>query len=881
MTARPQYPFVREPDTGDLVSDMVVDISEPNMPQLHDGAMITSLDNGDIEVDFDGGTGQAPLDPSTAPFYANLAEYLTETELDMVGQLVCEAVEVDLESRSDWLQRFRKGMELLGVVESSANLGVLRHAKEVTHPLIAEALVQYQARAIAEHFPPEGPVKSIVLGKSTPEREEQAERASGYMNYQLTVEDRTYFTETDQGYFLVGMEGSVFNKAYHDELTGQNLSRMVMARDFIVPYSATSLETAIRYTHILPYSQNDVRKLMVNGFYREVELDIPTGEPAKGHEPVIRAQDDLEGKQPSDQIEDDRPHLVYEQHVDWDLPGFEDRDQQGQETGVKLPYIVHVDRDTQRVLAIYRNWKEKDLKRRKRVRFAHKKFLPGPGFYGLGLVHVIGGLGAAATGILRLMLVTSALAGAGGGFKTKEGAKIAGSIEIEPGVWKDVSDLTYDELKKAFYQPDFKGPTEALFKVLALVVEGGKSFSSTTEAMTGEGPATGPVGTMVALIEQGSKVYSGIHLRCHMAATEEFRLLAELNGEYLPDEYDGGYPYAVPGADQMVFAEDFDDRVDIVPVSDPNIFSATQRIAVNQSVMQLASENPGEIDRSKAVRRMLSALRVPDIDELLIKKEIPRYDPVTENAMLMLGKPVRAYPDQDHGSHMVVLSQVLQDKQQPDPVKAAAAAHYAEHQALKWMAEVSQMLKLPQAIPLDLGAEQGEPVGPVLPPQVEKMVSQRAAMALNQLRPPQPSPEEQEVQGDLKIKQMKAQGELKVRQMKEQGELKILAWKAKAEASIKLASAKLNAAVERQTGMARLAHDREMGIRGIEQDGRLADAKQQREAMVQERGQADSDVQKAVAELEQAIKDLSSGLESVVQIVDQRTGGADAGNQSV
>lgn len=840
-----------------MPGEMMVDLTEPGLEGMVDGAMVRELLDGSVEVDFSGGEETGLLEPGTESFDANLAEYIPDSELDSIGQEVCEAVEVDLQSRAEWLERFQKGMELLGVVESKANLGVLKHAREVSHPLIARAVVQYQARAIAEHFPPEGPVKSVVLGKKTPEREAQAERVGGYMVYQLTVEDRTYFQETDQGYFLLGMEGSIFKKVYRDELLGQNSIRLVMARDFVVPYSATSLDSAIRYTHILPYSQNDVRKLQVNGFYRDCKLDIPTGEPATGHEAAVTAQDRLEGKQPSDQIEADRPHLVYEQHTDLDLPGFEDAlPETGEPSGVKLPYIVHVDRDTMKVLAIYRNWREKDLKRRKRVRFAHYKLLPGPGFYGLGFVHIIGGLGAAATGILRLVMVTAAFAGAGGGFKTKEGAKIPGSIEIEPGVFKDVSDLTYDELKKAFYQPDFKQPPEALFKVLGLVTDAGEMFASTTEAMTGEGPATGPVGTMVALIEQGSKVYAGVHLRSHMAASEEYALLAELNGEYLPGHDEGGYPYEVPGAERQVFAEDFDDRVDVVPVADPNVFSATQRIAQGQALIELRAQFPGELSGSKIVRRFMSAMRIPDAEELFIRKEIPRYDPVTENAMLMMGKPVRAYIDQDHEAHMLVLGQVLQDQTVPDPVKAAGAAHYAEHQAMKWMAEAAQMMQLP-LMPLNLGAEDGEPLGQVLPPQIERAVSQRAAMAINKLRPPRPSAEEQQVEGDLKLKQRKVDGELKIK-----------AEAMRRDSALKEAKMRLDAAIQRQSEFQRMADDREMGIRGMEQDGKLADAKQQREHLAKQRGDVDRGVQSAMAELDQAIKALAQGMEAVVQIVE-------------
>lgn len=849
------YPFIREPmEMGGAADSIMVDIADPSMPVTLGGTRITTMPSGDVEVDFDGG---GALEPQTgdANFYSNLAEYLDEGELDTIGSDVCEAVKVDLESRAEWLQRFQKGMELLGVVEASANLGVLKHAKEVNHPVIATALVQYQARAITEAFPPEGPVKTIIVGKKTPEREEQADRVSGYMNYQLLTEDRAYFPEADQGYFLVGLEGSIFKKVFHDHLVGRNVSRLVMARDFIVPYGASSLETALRYTHILPYTQNDVRKLQASGFYRDITLDLPSGEPADGHEAARQAQDRLEGAQPTDEIQDDRPHLVFEQYKDLDLPGFEDVDDFGQPTGVQLPYVVHVDRDSQKVLAIYRNWRQKDRLKRKRVRFAHFKYLPGPGFYGLGLVHMIGGLGAAATGILRLLLVTSAFAGAGGGFKSKEGAKI-GSIELEPGVFKDV-DATQEELSKSFYQPEFKQPPEVLFKVLGLLVEGAKEFSSSTEAMTGEAPSTGPVGTMVALIEQGSKVFSGIHKRSHMAAGEEFRMLAELNGEYLPDRTEGGYPYDVPGASREVFAEDFDERVDVVPVSDPNIFSATQRIAVAQSLLQLAKEFPGEISISEAVKRMVAALRTPDVESLLVRKQPRRADAVSENAMVMIGKPVRAYPDQDHNAHNAVHAGVMNDAKVPDAVKQAMAAHISEHMALDWMAQAAQAMGLPP-LSLDLDAEPGQPIAVEMRPEVERALTQRAAAVINKLKPPQPSPELAQVQGDLALKKQRAQGELQ-----------IMAHTAAAKMKLQAAQAQFDQALARQVAFGKLALEREQGIAKMQQQGAMDQARMEQERLNTERTQVDAGVQQASGELEAAIKALAEGMDALAGMTEQ------------
>lgn len=859
MTLNPQrYPFIREPDETGIAPIATVDIADERMPVIFDGTRITKMEGGDIEVDLDyDGTEYGvvgPRDPRESQFDDNLAEFLSESDLDTIALDVIDGVTADLDSRNEWLSRFQKGMELLGCVESSANLGVLRHAKEVNHPIIAKALVQYQARAIAEAFPPEGPVKSLVMGKHTPEKEQQAERVSGYMNYQLIHEDRTYYTEADQGYFLLGLEGSIFKKVYRDEINGMNVSRLVMARDFIVPYSATSLETAQRYTHLLPYSQNDVRKLQVNGFYRDCDLSLPSGEEDPGHDRAVMAQDRLEGKVPSNTLEKDQEHRIYEQYLDLDLKGFEDKDERGEPTGVKLPYIAHIERDSQKVLAIYRNWREMDERRRKRIRFTHYKYLPGPGFYGLGLVHMIGGLGAAATGILRLLLVTSALAGAGGGFKTKD-VKIPGSVEIEPGVYKD-TEHTYEELSKGFYQPDFKQPPEALWKVLGILVEEGNSFASTSEAMTGDGPLTGPVGTMVQAVEQGSKVYSGIHKRSHMAAAEEFRQLAELNGEYLPQLE--GYPYEVQGASRVIYAEDFSTAVDVVPVSDPNIFSAMQRIAVAQALLQLAQEYPDLVNRKEAVRRMVNALRVPDAEEVLIDRmKVERADAVSENALILIGRPVRAYPDQDHQAHMAVLAPVLRDQNVKPEAKAAAQGHYAEHQAYHWLTQAANAMGLPM-MPVNLQADPGEPMTMQMRPEVERALSQRAATVVNKLMPPQEDPKAVQVKGELELKREKMQGELALQAEREKREFVLAS-----------AKAKRDLALQRELGFAKLAMQREQNIIGLQQQGKADDAKREQDSLSADKDRVVSERQSAEKNLEAAIHALSEGLDAVAGMAER------------
>lgn len=738
------------------------------MRGLHDTALDSGMPMPDMaEVEMDGGLGAFGLDggisieegpdgaividfaPADAvseggdpgDHYANLAEHIDQTELSRIGMEICEGVDADIKSRDQWNERLAKGLQVLGIsIPSDAEMGVLKVAKAIHHPLLAEALVQFQARAYAELFPPGGPAKCAALGKRTRAIADQAQRVEDFLNYQLTLQDRPYYEESDQLLFMLGLEGSQFRKVYQDPLLKRNVCRWVRAEHFVVPYSATSLETATRYTHILKETKNDVLKRMKAQYYRAETLEPPTDAGADRTTLTV-AKDEAEGKEPEIRDED-AEYTTYECHIDLDIKGFEDVteevDQLGapKPSGIALPYVVLVDKETQKVRAVFRNWKESDPEKTKRVWFAHYKYLPGTGFYGFGLLHTIGGLSNAATALLRLIVASAGFAGMQGGAKTKSGRGLPSNFTLEFGEYKEV-DLTAEELAKAFWTPAFKEPGESLFKVLGLIQELAQRFASTTEAMVGDAKNTGPVGTTLALIEQGSKVATGIHKRCHIALGYELRLLADLDGEYTPAE---GYPYDVVGDSRQVLREDFSDKVDVSPVSDPNIFSSTQRIAMAQAELQLADSAPDLYNRREAHLRMLRALRVEDPETLLPDREkLKRCDPVTENALAMTGHPIKVFQDQEHDAHNAVhLGDLKIMLAQGSPSAATfqqvILPHIAEHEAMALRVKMMQAMGM-NLPPLDLYGEAGEEGDevPELPARVENQIAVRAAQVMQGL----------------------------------------------------------------------------------------------------------------------------------------------------
>lgn len=733
--------------TNQVLEDnpLLPEIAEVEMPMgieemmASDEGVVIDPMTGEIEED-----GEMAVNLETLPFGINLAEYLPEEELDEIGDKIKTMVEADKETRKEWYTTLKKGFEALGIYDAddTGDAGLRR----VTHPLLLEAATQFQARAMAELLPPGGPVKTMVVGEQTPEVLAQGKRVEEFMNYQLTVEDRTYYDERDQMLFLLAFTGSEFDKQYFNAAKNKVESRWVRCDHFIVPYDAKNLETASRYTHEIHMEHNDYRRAVAAGMYTDEVMDSDDDVEETDLETTVKK---LGGQVDSDTGSDDsKIHVFYETHIEYDLPGsLED---------IALPYIITVDSVSGKVVGLYRNWKESDPLRNKRVWFTHKKFLPGFGFYGFGLLHCIGNLGEAATEILRILLDSGAFATLQGGFKSKD-CRLKGDVELEPGVWID-TEMSSDELEKSFYTPPFKEPSQVLEKLLGTIVDAGQKFAATTETMTGDAATTGPVGTMVAQIEQGSKVFSGIHKRLHKGFGDEFIHIAELNGEYLPEMY----PYRATGSETSgsVLRQDFDGRVDIIPVSDPNIFSSAQRLAIAQSIHQLANSMPDIADRREAAVGLLTALRAPNPEKYFPKKqEAVRMDPITEGAMVVMGKPVKAYLDQNHSAH--ITTHQFQAQQMPKERQGMMNAHMQEHMA---MAHYMQFLQMGTGMPqLNWYPETGQPMYPQVPPDMENQIAMKAAQGVQQLvqqqqqaeaaKQPQQAPQQPPVDPAVKFQQ--------------------------------------------------------------------------------------------------------------------------------
>jgi hypothetical protein len=605
------------------------------------------------------GTGMFELDPATGDmfevqveddllpavqsqgFAENLAEQIPESELDKIGSSLFKGIEEDIESREPWKRRYTDGLRMMGLLADEVDDGPFPGASTAVMPIINEAIVQFWARSLSEQVPSEGPVKTKVSGKANKALNERAERVREFMNYDVMSVDKAWYTDHSRMLWSLPIEGSTFKKSYRDRQLGRNRGEYVAAEDFIVNYAFRDLDTAPRFTHRVWKTKNELRKDQVAGVYLDIDLSAPSGdELTEEAEARIEVTDfDAEGE-----ATEDSRYELYECYCEIDPPGFEDPD------GIARPYIVTIDRKSQKVLSIYRNWKEQDTLLRRRVFFIKYDYIPGPGFYALGFFHLIGGLQQAATGALRLLIDGSATASLQGGFMSKDASMKDGSLTLEPGVWKQV-DATAEDLSKAFFTPPTKEPSPALFQVLGLLIQRAEKFAATTEMQTGsENAKNMPVGSTMAMLEAGSKVFSTIHRGLHISLAAELLARRDLIQEFMPVE---GYPYDVEGNHQGLMAEDFAPGVQVVPVSDPNIFSTTQRIAQNQAVYSLAVENPDVLKKPVAIRRVLEGLKVPDIDELWVSNEPPPpMDPVSEIQALLRGEPVQAYPDQNHSAYL-------------------------------------------------------------------------------------------------------------------------------------------------------------------------------------------------------------------------------------
>ena len=609
-----------------------------------DGQRVPTPEGLEIEMDEEGG---ATLDfdpmsdlPDEVEFYSNLAEVMDDQELGVLSDELLSELENDRSSRKDWEDSYIKGLDLLGL-KYEQRTRPFAGASGVTHPLLAESATQFQASAFKELLPANGPVRTAVMGEETPEKYSQSQRVQEFMNYQLMNIMEDYTTDFDQMLFYLPLAGSTFKKVYFDELMDRAVSKFIPAEDLVVNYMTSDLNSCERITQIINMSYNDFRKKQVSGFYKDVEIIPSETDPSE----VQKKYDEMEGIKPS---YIDKTVRLYEFHVSLDLDGFEDKGTDGEPTGIKIPYIVTIEDGSGMIVGIRRNYAKDDEKKLKKRYFVHYKFLPGIGFYGLGLIHLIGSLSRAATQMLRQLIDAGTLANLPAGFKSR-GLKIRDDADpIQPGEFRDI-DAPNGDLRNALLPLPYKEPSQTLFSLLGFVVQSGQRFAAITDLQVGDANQNAPVGTTMALLERGSKVMSGIHKRCHYSQKKEFKLLFDVFADYLPETY----PYSVEGADRTVKSEDFSDRVDVLPVSDPNIFSTTQRVTLAQTELQLAQSAPDIHNIKEAYRRMYEALGVKDIDQIL-RKDSPTApkDPATESADLLDGNLLKAYEGQDHDAHI-------------------------------------------------------------------------------------------------------------------------------------------------------------------------------------------------------------------------------------
>ena len=710
-------------DEADLAAEIEVEL--PGSMDNDVIEMISQDTPEEIEIYEDGEDTIVDFEPDdmrgeSDDFFENLAEELPARELGFISGQLLDEYEGNRASRQEWEDAYADGLELLGF-SYEERTQPFRGASGVTHPLLAESATQFQAQAFNEMLPSSGPVRSAILGSETTEKEKQAGRVQQFMNYYITNVMEEYTPEFDQMMFYLPLAGSTFKKVYYDEMLGRAVSRFIPAENLIVPYNTSDLETCPNISQVVKMSLNDLRKLQVSGFYRDIPV-VP-GEPEENS--VQNEIDRIDGTSPS---QTDYDCTLLESHVDLDLDGYEDLDEDGEPTGIKLPYIVTLSMDNGQVLSIRRNFREEDELRKKIQYFVHYKFLPGFGFYGLGLIHTIGGLSRTATSALRQLIDAGTLSNLPAGFKAR-GMRIRDDDDpLQPGEFRDV-DAPGGRLSDSLMALPFKGPDQTLFALLGFVVDAGRRFSTITDMKVGDGNQQAAVGTTVALLEQGSRVMSAVHKRMHYAMRQELKLLASVVSEYLPQEY----PYTVEGADSSIMAKDFDDRVDVVPVSDPNVFSQAQRIALAQAKLQLAQSAPEMHNMYEVLRGMYDALGVRDTDKILRRttdEEPVPLDPAQENINALDMIPLKAFEGQDHQAHimahMVFGSTPLVGSS--PTIAVSLQKHIMEHVRLE-ASEAALVQYLQQ-----VGARQGQPLSEEEMLQVEALTAQLIAQGMQMLK---------------------------------------------------------------------------------------------------------------------------------------------------
>ena len=682
---------------------------------------VDMTEDGGAEISFDPNASE--IDPSQDHF-ANLAETMEDSDLDPLGLKLIDQYNEYRESRGDWEDTYRNGLELLGF-KYERRTEPFRGASGVNHPVLAESVTQFQAQAYKELLPSDGPVRTQILGDVNVPKEEQAKRVKDFMNYQIMDQMKEYEPEFDQMLFYLPLSGSTFKKIYYDDLLGRAVSKFVPADDLIVPYSANSLEDAEAIIHVIKISENELRKQQVAGFYKDIEL----GEPPVTENQLEDKKLELEGISKDGQEDQ---YTLYEIHTNLDLEGYEDIGEDGEPTGIKLPYVVTVAQANSKILSIRRNYKAEDPKKNKINYFVQFKFLPGTGFYGFGLIHMIGGLTRTATAALRQLLDAGTLANLPAGFKSR-GIRVRDDAQpLQPGEFRDV-DAPGGNIKDQFMTLPFKGPDQTLLQLMGVVVSAGQRFAAISDMQVGDMNQQAAVGTTVALLERGSRVMSAIHKRLYVGLKQEFKLLAEVFKTYLPPVY----PYDVPGARREIKVQDFDDRIDILPIADPNIFSQTQRISIAQSQLQLAQSNPQMHNMYQAYRSMYDALGVKNVNAILPPPAQPMpMDPALEHIMAMSQKPFQAFPGQDHKAHIDAhLNFMRLNMVQNNPmVMATMQKNILEHISL--MAQEQVQIEFVEELQELQMIQQ----------QMQQMGAQNPAMAQGMMQNPQMMQQQQRVQ---------------------------------------------------------------------------------------------------------------------------------------
>ena len=690
---------------------------DPDVTEQEDGSVVIGPDLEDELQQ------QMLMEPD-----ANLAELLEDDELSEIASDLISNYEEDRSGRQEWEDAYTEGLELLGIKYEDRE-EPFRGSSGVTHPLIAEAVTQFQAQAYKELLPSSGPVRTQVVGTSTPEVVSQSQRIQDFMNYQIIHVMDEYDPEMDRLLFYLPLAGSAFKKVYFDDILDRAVSRFVPADDLVVPYNATDIASASRVTHVTRMSLNDVRKFQAGGFYRDIEL-----EPYEQEDEVRDKERELSGVE---KTSSDLDCTILEVHTDLDLPGFEHVSPiDGEKTGIKVPYIVTIDQGSEKILSIRRNYREGDDYYRKIQYFSHYKFLPGLGFYGFGLLHMIGGLGRSATSILRQLIDSGTLANLPAGFKAR-GIRIRDADEpLSPGEFRDI-DAPGGALRDSLIPLPYKEPSQTLFQLLGFIVDAGRRFAMVADMQVGDGNQQAAVGTTVALLERGSRVMSAIHKRMYYAQKQEFRMLARVFSESLPPMY----PYQLVGVDAMIKQADFDDRVDVIPVADPNIFSMSQRMALAQTQLQLAQSNPQMHNLYEAYRRMYEAIGVQNIEAILPPPQQPQpMDPALENSMAIMQKPLQAFPEQDHDAHIAAHIAFMKT---PIPSSTPAIfgilqSHLCQHVAFKArnmaQAEMEQMMQEQMA----MGQQ---PQQTDMEPRVAQLIAVITEEVMGALMPPQKGPD--------------------------------------------------------------------------------------------------------------------------------------------